>query len=241
MTPRDVVAGATGQGDVDETIVELEASSASAAPSCYTGSKFSETVKLKGDTFDAALSSCTSSKSSETVYLNVDSDTGSLELMGSGLDSISCLRLSPVGVTTCTESGDLPSAAPACHTCSKLSKTMNLKVNTLASETGNFDLTDCGLESISCQGKSLVNATTSAGRERPSAIFAHQCRSFLLHEFELSETANLNVDSETGSLELKGSGLESISCLRKSSIGETAYTGSGDPPVPLRPVTHVRN
>ena len=76
--PRDVVAGATGQGDVDETIVELEASSASAAPSCYTGSKFSETVKLKGDTFDAALSSCTSSKSSETVYLNVDSDTGSL-------------------------------------------------------------------------------------------------------------------------------------------------------------------
>ena len=60
--PRDVVAGATGQGDVDETIVELEASSASAALSCYTGSELSETVKLKGNTFDAALSSCTSSK-----------------------------------------------------------------------------------------------------------------------------------------------------------------------------------
>ena len=54
--PRDVVAGATGHGDVDETIVELEASSASAALSCYTGSELSDTVKLKGNTFDAALS-----------------------------------------------------------------------------------------------------------------------------------------------------------------------------------------
>ena len=81
--PRDVVAGATGQGDVHGTMIELEVSPASAAPSCCTGSKLSETVKL-----------------------NVDSETGSFELMGSGLDSISCLRLSPAGVTTYTESGD---------------------------------------------------------------------------------------------------------------------------------------
>ena len=137
--PRDVVAGATGQGDADETIVELEASSASAAPSCHTGSELSETVKSKGNTFEAALSSSTISKLSETVCLNVDSETGSLELMGSGLDSISCFRLSPVGATTYTESGDPPSAAPACHTVSKLTKTVNLKVNTFANNTGNFD------------------------------------------------------------------------------------------------------
>ena len=41
--PCNVVAGATGQEDMDETIVELEASSASAALSCHTGSELSET------------------------------------------------------------------------------------------------------------------------------------------------------------------------------------------------------
>ena len=140
--PWDVVAGATGQGEVEETIVELEVSSASAAPSFYTDSKLSETVKLKGDTFDAALSSCTSSKLSKTANLNVDSETGSFELMGSGLDSISCLRLGPVGVTTYTESGNPPSTVPACHTSSKWSKTVTSKVNIFASKTGNLDLTD---------------------------------------------------------------------------------------------------
>ena len=63
---------------------ELEASSTSAAPSCYTSSNLSEPVKLKGNTFDTALSYSTSSKLSETVYLNVDSETGSLEWVGSG-------------------------------------------------------------------------------------------------------------------------------------------------------------
>ena len=57
--PRDDVAGATGQGVVDEKFVGQEASP---TPFCYTGLKFSETVKLKNNTFDAALSSCTSSK-----------------------------------------------------------------------------------------------------------------------------------------------------------------------------------
>ena len=126
-------------------MVELEASSTSAAPSSYTGSKLSETVKLKGNTFDAALSSCISSKSSETENLNVDSETGSFEPMGSGLDSIFCLRLGPVGVTTYSQSEDPPSTAPACHTLLKLSKTV-------ASETSNLDFTDGDLESISCLG-----------------------------------------------------------------------------------------
>ena len=142
---------------MDETIVELEASSASAALSRYTGSKLSETMKVKGNTFDAALSSCTSSKLSEIVNLNVDSETGSIELMGSGLDSIFCSRLSSVGVTTYTETGDPPCAAPSCYTCSKLSETVNLMVNTFASETGNFDLTGSRLEFISCLGKSFMN------------------------------------------------------------------------------------
>ena len=130
--PRDDVDEATGQRVADEKIVGQEASSASAAPSCYIGPKSSETVKLKGHTFDAALSSCTRSKLKETVYLHVDSETSSLELMGSGAGSISCLRLSPVGVTTYTESGNPSSAVPAGHASSKWSKTVNLKVNTFA-------------------------------------------------------------------------------------------------------------
>ena len=77
-----------------------------------------KTVKLKGNTVDTALSSCTSSKLSETAYFNVD--TGSLEWVGSGLG----LRLSPVGATTYTESGNLHSTVLACHTRSKLSKTV---------------------------------------------------------------------------------------------------------------------
>ena len=162
--PRDDVARATGQRVADEKVVGQEASSASAAPSCYTGPKSSETVKLKDKTFDAALSSCTSSKIKETVYLNVDSATSSLELMGSRADSISCLRSSPVGVTTYTESGDPPSTVSACHTSSKWGKTVNLKVNIFASRTCNSDLTDCDLESISCLKMSLANATTPTGR-----------------------------------------------------------------------------
>ena len=98
---------------------------------CAKTAPLSEIVKLKDNTFDAALCSCTSSKLKETGYLKVDRETGSLELMGSGLDSISCLRLNPVGVTTYTESGDPPNAVPACCTSSKWSETVNLKVNIL--------------------------------------------------------------------------------------------------------------
>ena len=55
---------------------------------------------------------------------------------------------SSVGATTCTGSGDPPSATPFCYTGSKLGETVNLKVNTFASEAGSFDLTGSGLESI---------------------------------------------------------------------------------------------
>ena len=44
-----------------------------------------------------------------------------------------------------------------------------------------------------------------------------------------SETAYLIVDTGTGSLQWMGSGPDSVSYLRRSSVGETAYTGSGDP------------
>ena len=189
--PRDFVAGATGQGDVDETESNLRPLQRVPLLPCYTGSKLSESVKLKGNTFDAALSSCTSSKLCEIVYSNVDSETGSLELMGSGLDSIFCLRLSPVGVTTYTESGGPPSTAPACHTCSKLSETVNLKVNIFASKTGNFDLTDCDLESISCLGKSLANATSPTGRKDPLPFLLSSAAPSCCMSSQLSETANV--------------------------------------------------
>ena len=60
-----------------------------------------------------------------------------------------------VGATTCTGSGDSPSAIPFCYTGSKLGERMNLKVNSFDSEAGSFDLTGSGLKSISCLGKSL--------------------------------------------------------------------------------------
>ena len=65
---------------------------------------------------------------------------------------------SSVGATTCTGSGDLPSAAPFCETGSKLGEIVNVKVNSLASEAGSFDLTGSGLESISCLGKSFTKS-----------------------------------------------------------------------------------
>ena len=92
---RTSVPAAVSETNDDETYAEPEASSAGAAPYCYTGSELSETVKLKGNTFD--------------------SETGGFNLTGSGLDSISCLRVSSVGATTCTGSGDPPSAAPSCY------------------------------------------------------------------------------------------------------------------------------
>ena len=72
---------------------------------------------------------------------------------------------SVLSATTCTENGDPHSTVPACHTCSKLSKTVILKGSIFASRTGNFDGMDCDMESISCLEKSLANATTPTGRE----------------------------------------------------------------------------
>ena len=68
---------------------------------------------------------------------------------------------SSVGATTCTGSGDPPSAAPFCFTGSKLGETLNLKVGTFASEAGSFDLMGNGLESISCLGKSFTKSGRS--------------------------------------------------------------------------------
>ena len=42
-----------------------------------------------------------------------------------------------------------------------MGETVNLKVNTFASEAGSFDLTGSGLESISCLGKSFTKSVQS--------------------------------------------------------------------------------
>ena len=42
-------------------------------------------------------------------------------------------------------------------TCWKFSETVNLKVDTFASETANFKLAGSVMESISCLGKSFTN------------------------------------------------------------------------------------
>ena len=83
------------------------------------------------------------------------------------------------------------------------------------------------METISCLEKSRANVTTPNGRE-------DDLQPFLLISTVpsccMSETANWNVDSETGSLGSMGSDLDSISGLRRGSKGETVYTGSGDSP-----------
>ena len=94
---------------------------------------------------------------------------------------------------------------------------MKLKGNTFTRKTDNFDWMDCGMDSISCLEKSLANATTLNGRDdlQPFLLIStipSRC---------MSETANWNVDSATGSLESMGSDLDSISGL---------FTGSGDTP-----------
>ena len=66
------------------------------------------------------------------------------------------------------------------------------------------------MESTSYLEKSFANATTPTGREdlQPHLLISTDPSCCM------SETANLNVDIETGSLEPMGT----ISCLRKSSI-----------------------
>ena len=120
---------------------------------------------------------------SETANSNVDSETGSLESMGSGLDSISCWRMSSTG----DGSGELPGAAP---TCSKLRETVQSEVNTSISGMGNLDSMGSGLESIPCSGMSSVGATTSSGKGDPpcAAPSGYTC-------WKLSETANLEANT----------------------------------------------
>ena len=135
----------------------------------------------------AAPSCCMSSKMSETAKLNVDSETGSLGSMGSGMDSISCLRLSSIGEMAYTGSGEPPGAA---LTCSELRKIVNSEVNTSVSEMGNCDIMESGLESISGSGMSSVDATTSSGKgDPPSSALSGNTGS------KLRETANLKVNT----------------------------------------------
>ena len=118
---------------------------------------------------------------SETANLNVDSETGSLKSMGSGVDSISCLRMSFIGEMACNGSGEPPGAAP---TCSKLWETVNSEVNTSISGMGNFDSMG------SCSGMSSVGATTSSGKgDPPCAAPSGYTGS------ELGETANLKANT----------------------------------------------
>ena len=84
-------------------------------------------------------------------------------------------------------------------------------------EGNTLDWMDWDMDSISCPEKSLVNVTTPNGKNdfQPSLLIStipSRC---------MSETANWNVDSETGSLESIVRDLDSISGLNN---------GSGDPP-----------
>ena len=180
--PRDDFVGATGP-----------------APSCYTGSKLSE-----------------------TAYWTVDNGTASLEWVDSGMG----LRLSPVGAKTYTERGDPHGIVLACHTCSKWSDTVKLKGKIFARKKGNFDWMVVIWDLFLAWQRALPTRRTPNGRG--------DLQPFLLIRIVpsccLSETANWNVDSESGSLESMGTDLDSISCLRRSCKGETAHTGRGDPP-----------
>ena len=59
-----------------------------------------------------------------------DSKNGSFDLTDCGLEPISCLGMSSVDETTYSGNEHSPSAAPPVYTGSKVSETVNLKVNT---------------------------------------------------------------------------------------------------------------
>ena len=92
--PRDVVAGATGQGDVDETGC---GDPPSATPSCDASPKLSETMNLQVNILDG----------------------GSIDLTSSGLELVSYAEMSPVEATSNIGSGDPLSTAPSGYTGSK--------------------------------------------------------------------------------------------------------------------------
>ena len=223
----------------DESIAPALQVSEVALETMYTG---------WGDPPDAALPCYTSPKLSETTNLKVntlDSETGSFDLAGSGMKAISYGRTSSVVKTTYTGSEDPPSAAPSCYTCSKFGETANVKANTFDVDTGNFELTGSGLESISCSGNeappSAAPSDYTGPKLRETVIvtvntFASEAGSLGLTGSGLeSETVNLKVNtivSDTGSFDLMGSGLESdtvnleVNTLA-SETGSFKLTGSG--------------
>ena len=189
--PRDDVAGATGQADVHYVAPETTQTGCgdppSATPSCDTSPKLSETANLQVNALD----------------------WGSIDLTSSSLESISYVGRSSVDATSNTESGDPLSAAPSGCTCSKLGETAKLEVNTFASETGNFELTGRGLESISCLGNddppraALLSYIGSKLSEDPPSAAPSGYRGS-----KLGETVGLNTfASDTGSLDSEGSNL----------------------------------
>ena len=176
-----------------------------------------------GNPPDAALPCYTSPKLSETTN-TLDGETGSFDLAGNGMKAISDGGTNSVVKTTYTGSEDPPSAAPSCYTCSKFGETANVKANTFHGDTGNFELTGSGLESISCSGNEDPPSAAPSDYTGPKLretvnvtvnTFASETGSFELTGSGLeSETVNLKVNTlagETSSFELTGSGLESIS------------------------------
>ena len=206
--PRDDVAGATGQGDVSyvppETMHSGCGDPPSATPSCDTSPKLNGTTNLL--------------------------DGGSIDLTSSGLESISYVGRSSVDATSNTESGDPLSDAPSGYTCSKLGETAKLEVHTFASDTGNFELTGRGLESISCLGNDdprraapLSYTGSKLSEDPPSATPSGYTGS------KLGETVGLNTfASDTGSLDSEGSNLESIPCLGKSFTNDAPVVSPAD-------------
>ena len=151
------------------------------------------------------------SKPGETAPVDIDNGTDSIKWVDNGMGS----GRSPMGVTTNTESGGPHNIILACHTRSKWTNTVKLRENIFTRKTGFSDGEDCDMDSTFCLEKSLVNVTRPNGGDlfQPSLLIStipSRC---------MSETANWNVDSETGSFVSMGSDAE-ISGL---------YNGSGDP------------
>ena len=148
----------------------------------------------------SATPSCdTSLKLSETTNLQVNTlDVGSIDLTSSCLESVSYVGMSSVDATSNTESGDPLSAAPSGYTCS-----------TFASETGNFELTGRGLESISCLGND--DTPRAAPLSYTGSKWSEDPPSAAPTGSKLGETVGLNTfASDAGSLASEGSNLESI-------------------------------
>jgi prophage tail gpP-like protein len=157
-------------------------------PFCYSGADLGETVDVKVDSFT--------------------NEAGTIDITGSGLESISCL-----GKSFSKSGQDLAVDLSDCVN--------DVQINSLqycsdqdeihATVSKSFIRVDVPLVRSSC---SSVGATTCTGSEDPPSAVP-----FCYTGSKLGETVNLKVnsfDSEAGSFDLTGSGLESISCLGKS-------------------------